>query len=86
MKRRYFRPTGTIIQVGRLIAAPSDLGFADSGCRHLLQDHSHVAAEMWTDRITRTEISDKGLSETVSSLVNVGSISHLLGAALSADE
>jgi hypothetical protein len=44
MKRRYFRPTGTIIQVGRLIAAPSDLGFADSGCRHLLHDHSHVAA------------------------------------------
>jgi hypothetical protein len=41
---------------------------------------------MWTARITRTEISDKGLSETVSSLVNVGSISRLLGAALSADE
>jgi hypothetical protein len=36
--------------------------------------------QMWTARITRTEISDKGISETVSSLVNVGSISHLLAA------
>lgn len=34
--------------------------------------------DMWTAKISRTGVSSEGHSETVSGLVNVGSISHLL--------
>jgi hypothetical protein len=34
--------------------------------------------DMWTAKISRTGVSSAGQSETVSGLVNVGSITHLL--------
>jgi hypothetical protein len=35
--------------------------------------------DMWTAKISRTGLGKSGAAETVSGLINVGSISHLIG-------